>query len=83
LKSQDIDEGLNFKVNEILTLLEYVKEVDRWKVKNEFGVIGLVHPKSFRRLYPVSSIVKLTKHKIKVCLKHNFFIIFLSMNGHP
>ena len=46
---------LRYKVYEILTLLEYKKDCDRWKAENRLGEIGLISTEGFRRLYPVSN----------------------------
>jgi hypothetical protein len=54
LESDDPNEDLYFKANEILTILEYTQGGDWWKAMNKSGKTGLIPATLVRRLKPVS-----------------------------
>ena len=53
LESDDPNEDLYFKANEILTILEYTQGGDWWKAMNQQGESGLIPTTLVRRLKPV------------------------------
>lgn len=55
-ESEDSNEDLYFKKNEILTILEYTQGEHWWKAVNRSGRTGLIPATLVRRLRPVSLI---------------------------